>query len=152
MTHALPIPELVPALRVTVELGELEDHGLTAAGHRRVVPIIGGSVEGDFTGRILLGGADWQIVRGDGTIEIDSRYSAVSDDDELLYIRATGIRTGEPEVLAALGRGEEVGPSSYYFRTNVQLESIDPALANHLYIGACARERSRVVYTAYRVT
>ncbi|MEN2739945.1 DUF3237 domain-containing protein [Microbacterium sp. X-17] len=150
--HPLPIPELIPALRVIVELGELEDHGRTVTGHRRVVPITGGSVEGDFTGRILTGGADWQIVRDDGTIEIDSRYSAVSSDGDLLHIRAAGIRTGEPGVLAALGRGEELDPSSYYFRTNIQLESSDPELANRLYIGACARHRSRVVYTAYRVT
>jgi hypothetical protein len=152
MIDSLPVPELIPALHVTVELGDIIDHGPTSRGHRRVVPIVGGIVEGDFTGRILSGGADWQIVREDGTVEIDSRYSAVDAAGHHLYIRADGIRTGDAPVLQALSRGEDVGPSSYYFRTYVRLESPDLTLANRLYIGACARERSRVIYTAYRVS
>lgn len=153
MTETLPIPALVPSLHVRVELAQPEDHGRTAAGHRRVVPIVGGRVSGDFTGVILPGGADWQVVRDDGTIEIDSRYSARGDDGALLYIRAVGLRTGPAEVLAALGRGEQVDPRSYYFRTMVSLESsARPELANQLFVAACARHRSEVVYTAYRVS
>jgi hypothetical protein len=153
MTEMLPLPALVPSLHVRVELADLEDHGRTSAGHRRVVPIVGGSVTGDFSGTILPGGADWQVVRDDGTIEIDSRYSARSDDGAFLYIRAVGLRTGPHEVLAALGRGEEVDPLSYYFRTTVWLESsAHPDLANRLFVAACARHRNQVVYTAYRVT
>ena len=58
-------------------LGALEDHGETRAGHRRVVPIIGGSVTRSCsTPRSSPGGADWQIVRPDGTIEVDARYTA----------------------------------------------------------------------------
>lgn len=153
MTDALPVPELIPSLQVRVRLAGLEDHGRTAAGHRRVIPIVGGTVTGDFTGEILPGGADWQLVRDDGTIEIDSRYSARSDDGGYLYIRAVGFRTGPPDVLAALGRGEEVDPRTYYFRTSVWLESsLHPELANRLFIGACARHRDEVVYTAYRVS
>ena len=153
MTETLPVPALVPSLQVRVELADLEDHGRTAAGHRRVVPIVGGTVTGDFTGAILPGGADWQLVRDDGTIEIDSRYSARSDDGAFLYIRAIGLRTGPDDVLAALGRGEEVDPRSYYFRTTVWLESsARPELANQLFVAACARHRNEVVYTAYRVS
>ncbi|MCI0159302.1 DUF3237 domain-containing protein [Leifsonia shinshuensis] len=153
MTETLPVPGLVPSLQVRVELAEPEDHGRTAAGHRRVVPIIGGSISGDFTGVILPGGADWQVVRDDGTIEIDSRYSARGDDGSLLYIRAIGLRTGPAEVLAALGSGEQVDPRSYYFRTTVWLESSSrPDLANRLFVAACARHRAEVVYTAYRVS
>ena len=67
-----PVPALERAFDVVVHLGPLEDHGMTRAGHRRVVPIIGGSVTGAFEAEILPGGADWQIVRSDGAIEVDA--------------------------------------------------------------------------------
>lgn len=73
---AIPVPGLEPAFEVVVELGPLEDHGMTRVGHRRVVPITGGRISGAFEGEILPGGADWQTVRADGSIEIDGRYSA----------------------------------------------------------------------------
>ncbi|MGO4533599.1 DUF3237 domain-containing protein [Leifsonia sp. 2MCAF36] len=153
MSVPLPIPQLVPSLHVTVELGELEDHGMTAAGHRRIIPILGGTITGDVVGTILPGGADWQRVRTDGTIEIDSRYSAATDDGGYLSIRAAGIRTGSPAVLDALRRGQEVNPALYYFRTMVTIESSEhPALADQLFVAACARGRDRVEYTAYRIT
>jgi hypothetical protein len=34
-----------------------------------------------------------------------------------------GLRHGPAEVLAALGRGESVDPSTYYFRTAVRFET-----------------------------
>ena len=74
MTPAAPVPRLEPAFDVTATLGPLEDHGVTRAGHRRVVPITGGRVSGLVSGlvdaEILAGGADWQIVRPDGSTEI----------------------------------------------------------------------------------
>lgn len=60
---AAPVPGLERAFDVTARLGPLEDHGVTRAGHRRVVPIAGGRVSGLFDAEILPGGADWQIVR-----------------------------------------------------------------------------------------
>jgi len=35
--------------------------------------VIGGTITGQFNGKILQGGADWQTVRADGLIEIDGR-------------------------------------------------------------------------------
>src|SRR5579862_1715065 len=73
-----PVPGLEPAFTVDARLGPLEDHGMTRAGHRRVVAIAGGRVVsvpgGLFAGtagtagglleaEILPGGADWQLVR-----------------------------------------------------------------------------------------
>ena len=61
MSMPPPEPGLESAFEVEAALGALEDHGMTRAGHRRVVPIVGGSVRGAFEGEILAGGADWQI-------------------------------------------------------------------------------------------
>src|SRR6185503_12065852 len=96
------VPGLEAAFEVDARLGALEDHGLTRAGHRRVVPIVGGRVTGLFEADILPGGADWQLVRPDGTIDIDTRYSARTAGGSHVYIRTSGVRTGHPEVLEAL--------------------------------------------------
>jgi hypothetical protein len=150
-----PVPGLEPAFTVQAVLGPLEDHGGTRAGHRRVVPITGGRVSGLFDAEILPGGADWQLVRPDGTIEIDTRYSARTADGEHVHFRTSGVRSGPPAVLAALLRGEPVDPSLYYFRVTVYLETSAPRLAalqRSLFIASAVRAADRVSYDAYRVT
>ena len=152
---AAPVPGLEPAFEVEVELGPLEDHGETRRGHRRVVPIVGGSVRGMLEGTILAGGADWQIVRPDGAVEVDARYTARTREGAYVLISATGIRSGPREVLDALLRGEPVEPSAYYFRTVVTLETSAPqlsALQDVIFVASAVRTADRVTYTAYRVT
>ena len=153
MTRVPPVPSLVPAFEVVADLGPLEDHGMTRAGHRRIIPVVGGTVTGGFTGTILAGGADWQTVRADGSIEIDGRYSAQADDGSLLYIRARGVRSGDPAVLEALLRGDDVEPDAYYFRAALTLESASrPEFERAVYVASYIREASRVRYVAYRLT
>ena len=156
-----PVPGFEPAFTVDARLGPLEDHGVTRAGHRRVVPIAGGRVGGLPDGQtrldaeILPGGADWQVVRPDGTIEIDTRYSARTPAGEHLHFRTAGVRSGPPDVLAALLRGEDVDPASYYFRVAVYLETSAPWLAfleRSIFIASAVRGADSVSYTAYRVT
>jgi hypothetical protein len=153
MTAQPPIPHLEPAFEVVAELGPLQDHGMTRAGHRRVIPVVGGTVTGAFAGTIVPGGADWQTVRADGSIEIDGRYSAQSADGALLYIRAQGVRSGDPAVLEALLRGDDVDPARYYFRAALTLEcATRPELEQSVYVASYIREAHRVRYSAYRVT
>ncbi|MGD0703542.1 MAG: DUF3237 domain-containing protein [Trebonia sp.] len=159
MIPIAPVPRLEPAFDVTATLGPLEDHGTTRAGHRRVVPITGGLVSGLLSGlleaEILPGGADWQLIRPDGTTEIDTRYSARSPAGEYVHFRTSGVRSGPPEVLAALLRGEPVDPSRYYFRVTVYLETSAPRLAElqrSVFVAAAIRGADSVRYTAYRVT
>ncbi len=126
---------------------------MTRAGHRRVIPVIGGTVTGAFTGVILPGGADWQTVRADGSIEIDGRYSARGEDGSLLYIRAKGVRSGDPEVLESLLLGEDVDPVAYYFRAALTLESAaHPEFERSVFVASYVREAARVRYVAYRLT
>jgi hypothetical protein len=149
------VPGLEPAFDVDALLGPLEDHGVTRAGHRRVVPIASGRISGLFDAEILPGGADWQIVRPDGSIEIDTRYSARTSDGEYVHLRTSGVRSGPPAVLAALLRGEAVDPADYYFRVAVHLETTASRLAvleRSLFVASAIREANRVAYTAYRVT
>ena len=167
MTPVAPVPGLEPAFTVDARLGPLEDHGMTRAGHRRVVPVAGGRVVavagglagelpgGPFEADILPGGADWQLVRPDGSIDIDTRYSARTPAGEFVHFRTSGVRSGPPGVLAALLRGEAVDPASYYFRVAVYLETSAPRLAaleRSVFVASAVRGADSVTYTAYRVT
>jgi Protein of unknown function (DUF3237) len=155
MIPAAPVPVLERAFDVAARLGPIEDHGMTRAGHRRVVPIAGGQVSGLFDAEILPGGADWQLVRPDGAVEIDTRYSVRTSAGEFVHIRTSGVRSGPPEILEALLRGEPVDPSEYYFRVGVHLETSAPRLAileRSIFVASAIREADRVYYTAYRVT
>lgn len=155
MITPAPQPALEYAFEVAASLGPLEDHGMTRAGHRRVVPIASGRVTGLFDAEILPGGADWQLVRPDGAVEIDTRYTARTPAGEYVHFRTSGIRSGPPGVLQALLRGEPVSPSEYYFRVGVYLETSAPRLAalqQSIFVASAIREADRVAYTAYRVT
>ena len=51
MSLVPPVPSLEFAFEVSAELGALEDHGMTRVGHRRIIPVIGGTITGYFNGR-----------------------------------------------------------------------------------------------------
>ncbi|GGI45609.1 hypothetical protein BCL57_001653 [Agromyces flavus] len=140
--------------RAEVLVGDVEDHGFTRAGHRRVIPILGGRLSHGIDAEVLPGGADWQVVHEDGVLEIDTRYSARTTGGGLVHLRTRGIRAGAPEVLEALLHGAPVAPSDYYFRIVVELETSVPELRplqDSLLVAAAARGAGRVVYDAYRV-
>ena len=66
--------------RLHVQLGAVQEIGTLAAGRRRVVPIVGGRVEGPrLSGEVLAGGADWQIVAPDGSAAIEARYTRAGE-------------------------------------------------------------------------
>ncbi len=89
-----------------------------------MIPITGGSFRGEkLSGRILPGGADWQVIRADGVAELDARYTLETSDGALIYVRNFGYRRGPPDVLRRLAAGEPVDPSLYYMRTTPRFET-----------------------------
>ena len=111
--------------RLDATVGPPLDVGGTAQGRRRVVPLTGGTFTGpELSGTLVPGAsADWQIVLPDGTALGDIRYTLQTDDGDLLLVRSRGVRHGPADVLARLGRGEDVDPSEYTFRTSTQIET-----------------------------
>jgi len=104
--------------------------GTVPHGTRVTAPITEGHFEGPrLRGRVLPGGADWTLLRGDGVLELDLRLTLQTDDGALIHMTSFGLRHGPPEVIAALGRGEKVDPSVYYFRTLPHFETGDPRYA-----------------------
>ena len=94
------------------------------------MPLTGGTFAGpELNGKLLPGAsADWQIVLPDGTALGDIRYTLQTDGGDLLYVQSRGVRHGSAEVLARLGRGEDVDASEYTFRTSTQIETAAPEL------------------------
>jgi hypothetical protein len=100
--------ELSHVFPASVDIGAPLELGVVATGRRRIVPILGGSVSGPrLTASILPGGADWQIIRADGTAEVVARYTLRADDGTLISVVNKGLRCGPPKSWAArLARGQ----------------------------------------------
>jgi Protein of unknown function (DUF3237) len=93
-------------------------------GLRRFIPIEGGPVSGPLlTGRVLEGSGDWQVVRPDGVLKAEARYTLETSDGVLIACTNRGIRHAPPDIMAKLMRGEPVPVDSYYFRTSAQFEA-----------------------------
>ena len=152
----LPAPALRLVYRLRAELAAPLDLGETPNGHRRVIAFTGGHFDGpQLSGELVPGGgADWQIVRPDGASVADIRYTLRTQTGALLLVTSTGVRHGPPEVLARLGRGEDVAASEYTFRTQASIETSDPDLAwlnDGVFIAVGARQPDGVAYDVYLV-
>ncbi|MFM2362634.1 MAG: hypothetical protein RLZZ316_1536 [Bacteroidota bacterium] len=76
-----------------VLLGSPMDLGMTTYAKRRISPINGGSFEGDLLkGIIIPGGADWQTIRLNGTVDVEARYTLQTDDGTSIYLQDKGMR------------------------------------------------------------
>jgi hypothetical protein len=116
-----------PLMTLRVVLGAPQRIGAVPGGVRVTVPIVDGTFEGSrLSGRVLPGGGDWTLLRPDGVLELDLRTTLETDDGALVHLASFGLRHGPPEVIAALGRGEEIDLSRYYFRTTPRFEASAP--------------------------
>ena len=85
-----PQPEFVYSAIVTLQARV--DHGPSPVGHRYRVPITGGTFEGpEIRGRVVPGGADWQLLRGDGVLTIEADYYIETDDGVQIHVRNCGL-------------------------------------------------------------
>jgi hypothetical protein len=152
----LPEPRLTRVYRLDATLGTPLDLGDGAQGRRRIVPLTGGTFDGpELTGTLVAGAsADWQTVLPDGTALGDIRYTLQTQAGELLYVQSRSVRHGPAEVLARLGRGEDVDPSEYTFRAATQIAAAAPTLEwlnKGVFVTVGARAPAGVVYETYLV-
>ena len=156
MSFPLPDPRLTLVYRLEATLGQPVDLGDTPHGHRRIVPLTGGTFTGPaLDGALLPGaGADWQTLLPDGTALGDIRYTLQTDGGAVLYVRSRSVRHGSAEVLARLGRGEDVDASEYTFRASTQIETAAGGLDwlnKGVFVSVGGRQASGVVYETYLV-
>ena len=153
--HTLPTPELKFFADLSVQVDKPQEVGKTHHGVRRVIPILGGTVEAQgWRGRVLSGGADFQLLLGPSMAELDARYVIETDAGDMIFVTNRAVRTASPEVMAKIIRGEPVEPSTVYFRCSPSFETASPALAwiaERLFIGTGARHRDKVVMRFFEV-
>jgi hypothetical protein len=151
----LPDPRLRKIYRLEATLGPPLEVGEVAQGRRRIVPLTGGTFTGSLSGKLVPGAsADWQIVTADGTALGDIRYTLEADRGDLLYVQSQGVRHGRPEVLARLGRGEDVDPNEYTFRTSTRIETAATDLDwlnKGVFLSVAGRQPGGVIYETYLV-
>lgn len=143
-----------------IDIGKIIVAGDLGHGTRRVIPILGGTVDGvgingdAINGTIFPFGADFQIVRPNGFIELEAKYAFELDDGAVIYIDNIGIRFAAPDVLARLNAGEAVDPNEVYFRSVPKFETGDPRyrwLMENLFIGVGARHPAHVEIDVHQV-
>jgi hypothetical protein len=148
-------PALKFAFAIKARVGPIQDLGTTARGRRRIIDILGGEVHGPrLEGEILPGGADWQIVRADGTIEVVARYTIRSTSGATVYVQNEGLRVAAPEIVARMSRGEAVGLGDYHFRTAPRFETAELSLKwleRATFVGVAARAPDRVAIGFHEV-
>jgi Protein of unknown function (DUF3237) len=152
----LPDPRLTLVYRLEATLGEPLELGDASQGHRRIVPLTGGRFAGPRISGTLIAGAsaDWQTILPDGTALGDIRYTLRTDAGAVLYVQSASVRHGSAEVLARLGRAEDVDPSEYTFRAATRIETAAPDLDwlnKGVFIGVGGRQPGGVLYETYLV-
>jgi Protein of unknown function (DUF3237) len=154
----LPAPALEHAFDLTVFVAAPIEAGTTVGlnsrGRRRIIPITGGTVNG----QVLPGGADFQLVVSETSADLDARYLLRLDDADWagahVFVQNRALRRGSAEDIARLVRGEPVDPAAIYFRCAPTFEVSHPALewmTQSLFVGTGARFPDRVEISVYRV-
>lgn len=140
---------------LSVHVDRPQEVGQALHGQRRVIPILGGEVQGQgWSARVLPGGADFQLILSPRMAELDARYVMETDGGDLIFVQNRAVRTAEPEVMARLIRGEPVDPADVYFRCSPSFETASASLAwisERLFIGTGARQPDRVVMRFFEV-
>jgi|SRR5579872_5912517 len=148
-------PQLSFVMELRVNVGTPVEIGDVPGGRRRIIAIDGGTFEGpDVRGTVRAGGADWQIIRGDGVTELEARYTLETDAGELIYVRNAGIRHAPAGVMQKLLAGDPVDPSLVYFRTVPVFETSTARLqwlTRAIFLAAGERHPRDVVIRVWRV-
>ena len=149
------MPELEHVADLVVRIGAPIEIGRIAGNLRRVIPIAGGEIFGPrIHGKVLPGGADYQVMRSDGVTDLHARYVIETEDGQLIYVENSGVRYGPPELIEKIRRGEAVDPTLIYFRSTPRFETAAPGyewLMQNVFICSGARFPDRVELRFFRV-
>ena len=140
---------------VAVKVARPFEIGDVGTGERRIIAIEGGALNGPrFNGRVLPGGADFQIIRPNGFTLLEARYAIESDDGALVYVENNGVRFGAPDVMAKIKRGEAVDPAQVYFKSVIRFETAAPQyrwMMESIFVCSGARRPDAVELSIYRL-
>jgi hypothetical protein len=153
----MPMAEIRTTHLMTMALSVsgMQAIGATPSGNRRIGLVSGGTFQGErLRGTVLPGGADWIMLRGDGSTTLDVRLVLETGDTALIGMTYRGMRHGPTAVMDRLNRGENFDPSEYYFRTAIAFETAAPQydwLNRIIAIGTGRRPPEGPVYEIFEV-
>lgn len=102
-------PKLEFVMQLCVNISDVVRVGNIPRGHRQAIPITGGTFEGpNIKGKVLAGGADYQLSNGSRT-EVEAIYNICTDDGVNIHVRNQGIICG--------------GELGFYFYTHPHFEA-----------------------------
>jgi len=146
---------------VRAQIGRPQAIGKSPNGVRTIMPVLGGTVRGPaLNGNILPeAGADWALIRPNGSIVLDVRSVIKADNGDLIYTSYGGrmwadIQAGRDLALDMTKPDPETGKDQYYFRINPVYETGSKTygwLNNIMAIGTGQSGASGVVYQVYQV-
>jgi hypothetical protein len=144
------------AFEIRARIAPPHDGGAGRNGHRRIIPITGGTVTGPrLTGRVLPGGADYELQRADGCSVVEAHYALEADDGTPIYVRNRGLFIAPPDVIARVDAGEAVAPDDYYFRTAPEFDAPDGPhgwLSDRLFVAEARFTPAEVTIRVHEVT
>lgn len=143
MTTPPSEPSLTPVGQLRVNVAAPVELGPSPLGRRRMIAILGGTLDGEIgTGTVLPGGADWQIAHDDGSVTITAEYTIQFTEGDVMTLRSIGVR--------AMRDGADAPP---HFRTSIVFaaESHRTALNHNLYVSTGSREGGIVTLQLFRV-
>ncbi len=115
-----------PLALLTAVLGTPHKLGATPAGERKVVPVLGGRIEGErLSGHVLTGGSDWALTNAAGILELDVRLVIETHDGALINCQYRGVRHGPANIMAQLAEGKSVDYRDIYFRIAPRFDTAD---------------------------
>src|SRR5437868_14773308 len=105
-------------MMLQVKVAGAQKIGPVPHGTRLTAPITDGHFEGPrLRGKVLPGGGDWTLLRGDGVLELDLRLTLETDDGALIHMTSLGRRHGAPQAVPALTPGRRVETPTDNFRS-----------------------------------
>ena len=110
-------PQVVGPVLKGIRLISLFENGVVKSDH--------------INGKILEGGEDCGLILDSITFKVDSHATIETDDGALIYMTSSGYSHATAKISAMIGAGKggELSPSDYYFRTSVAFETSSPRYA-----------------------
>ena len=147
--------ELAPVFEIRVQVGEAYELGEIDGERRRMIPILGGEVDGPAgNGVVLPGGADWQTLGPEGLTRLHARYAIRMSTGGIIEVNNRGVRRASADAAARIASGPEVHPSLQYFVTTPVFEAPQGPhrwLREHVFVARGLRFPDRVHIEVFRV-
>ena len=100
----------------------------TMAGSKIIYTVKSGTIKGKVNGTILPIGGDFTTLISPTNVKLDVREVIQTEDSATIYITKSGFIYADTATfkLIVIGKGKDVSPNKYYFRSTYFFETTSP--------------------------